>query len=165
MTIALCLQSCATSRQQTDLSQERQEEDLRAYADSLTTLTRIELKEAVPMQTARLTLPLQSLRDLPRGATLRESSGRATASLTVRGDTVWVDAVCDSLERVCSVYEKTVERLHAENARLSSDIATREKARDAPGRWGGVIFIAGLAAGSLLTTLTGKIRYGSNRRN
>lgn len=117
------------------------------------------------METARLKVPMASLRDLPQDAEWRSQSGRATASLRVKEDTVWVDAQCDSLTRLCVVYEKTVERLHAENARLRSDLAITESARASPRQWGGVIFIAGFAAGALLTIIIGRIRYGSDRRN
>lgn len=117
------------------------------------------------METARLKVPLSSLRDLPSGAEWRSKSGRAEASLRAEGDTVWVDAQCDSLTRLCMVYEKTVERLHAENARYQSDLAMSERTRDSPRQWGGVIFIAGFAAGALLTNIIWRIRHGSDRRN
>lgn len=166
MTTALCSLSCATSRKAEEARQTERADSARAtLADSTALVTRVTLREAVPQEAARLAVPVTSLRDLPQGAAWRSQSGRASATLSVKDDTVWVDAQCDSLTRLCEVYEKTVERLHAENARYQSDLAMVERARDSPRQWGGVIFIAGFAAGSLLTNIIWRIRHGSDRRN
>lgn len=61
----------------------------------------------VPQSQVVLRLPIDAVRSLPHGAEFRDKSGQASASVQFDQDTVYVFATCDSLQRMCSYYERT----------------------------------------------------------
>lgn len=73
--------------------------------DSLWEL-RLEKVEMVPQSEVRLAIPLDSLRQLPQTAEFHGKQGQANVIVRKGGDTVYVYAVCDSLQRRCDYYER-----------------------------------------------------------
>jgi len=108
---------------------------------------------------ARLSIPLTAVGSLPEGSGYRARSGRASASVERRGDTLVVEATCDSLLRLVERYERreAERKLAAEGAEKEE----REESRKGgwPVRWVIIAFMAGVATGATLTTLIiGRIR-------
>ena len=66
--------------------------------------------ESIPAVTAQLTIPTQSLIDLPDGAKFGESSGRATVEAIRQGDHIVLTGRCDSVARQCAVLERRTTR-------------------------------------------------------
>lgn len=120
--------------------------------------------EPVKADTALLEIALDSgLWRLPERAGYTASSGRAHVRASVRrnGDgkppTLIIESGCDSLSRLCAYYEAENERLSVANSHLLSSAQTAAKERSKKrGAWW-QMFIAGLAAGTVITILTMKI--------
>lgn len=105
--IALCATSCK-SKALTMLSSHA--------TDSLQTRRRVELTLApVPHSQAQLTLPLPQIEVLPSGAGYTHQSGQATVKLVRgEGDTIYLTATCDSLQRQYLLLEEELTRIHGE---------------------------------------------------
>lgn len=98
--IVLLAASCRSTKQTSASSVADRLEWNRKVSASLAT---------IPMSLAELTIPIDSLRNLPQGAVYTHKSGQATASIALKGDTVLVYAQCDSLQAL--VFE-LAEQLH-----------------------------------------------------
>lgn len=112
-----------------------------------------------------LAISVDSLLRLPSGASYHKRSGQAGAEVTLKGDTVFVRATCDSLQREVEYYE---ERYHAALEALDSlkeNIRTREEQRQEPLADPVVTFIMGLAGGALATAtiFIANNRYGKKQ--
>lgn len=66
----------------------------------------------VPASQARLTLPLDPIRQLPPEASYTQKTGQATATLRFHHDTLYIYATCDSLQTLLYAYEEEISRLH-----------------------------------------------------
>ncbi len=124
--------------------------------------------EEIPSATAQVTIPTQSLIDLPEGAKFGESSGRATVEAQRRGDNIILTGTCDSVARQCAILERkatrqqnTIDSLskalqHKDselsqmavklNSNSSQMVAATEETRKPPRKVGGW-FVAGTALG------------------
>ncbi len=85
--------------------------------------------ELIPEVTAQVTIPMQSLDDLPDGAGYGTTNGRATIEAVRQGDNIVVTGKCDSIARQCILYERqasryrqTVDSLNAVNTSLNAQI-------------------------------------------
>lgn len=139
---ALCVQSCGSTKQTLHT------EEKAVRLDSSVTEVRVMTVEAVPESKVSLEIPIQSLLNLPKEASYTKKSGQANVKVTQRGDTIYVDASCDSLQRRCLLYEKQLSRIRDEtNSQLSE--VTKEKKN---------LFLKGLLVGFLLgATVSGMI--------
>lgn len=61
----------------------------------------------VPQSTVKMNIGMESLRNLPSGASFTRKDGQANLDIKVQGDTIFVTATCDSLQR-------EIERLYSE---------------------------------------------------
>jgi deoxyhypusine synthase len=118
----------------------------------------------VPAQQATLTAAVDSLQHLPEGAGYQARSGRATVSLTRRGNTVEATARCDSIERVVELMEELYLTAGATADSLRQALSVQQQSTTER-RSNGVqtlliSFTAGLAAGIILTLIIKK-KYGS----
>jgi hypothetical protein len=70
----------------------------------------------VPILTskAQVQIPVKDISNLPPGASYSDKSGQASVKVRVVNDTVFVDAVCDSLLRQVETYEMELNRMHNE---------------------------------------------------
>lgn len=84
-------------------------EDLRGTVD-FEELLKLDIRQS-PGGSVELQVPMGELNKLPKGAVFTEKSGTARATVTIRGDTVYLQAECDSLMQVIADYEG---RLRAE---------------------------------------------------
>lgn len=66
--------------------------------------------QSIPAAQAQVTIPMQSLNDLPEGAKFGDSSGRATVEALRQGDNIILTGRCDSVARQCALLEKRTTR-------------------------------------------------------
>ena len=66
--------------------------------------------QAIPEDSSQMTIPIQSLMDLPDGAVFRTQEGRSSVEVNRQGDNVIVTGKCDSIQRQCLYYESQVFR-------------------------------------------------------
>lgn len=119
------------------------------------------------MATACLRLTLDSIRQLPPGAAYTAREKQAAVKLQRKPATpnepeqIIIEAQCDSLLLVAASYSKniiTLKRQLNEANRANSELRETEKERAAPGlKITFIAFIAGVAAGIVLTNLIRKI--------
>lgn len=148
--IALFCSSCVTSRK---VTQGEARTEVLAFADSLVRIERLKTVEPIPMEMAKLEIPMDSLRKLPIDAEYRAKRGRASAVVKSRGDTIAVYATCDSLLRQCEYYEResaTYKEAYEKMCNLFEEV--REK-RSTPIRTVTVSFLAGVTIGVLLSII------------
>lgn len=103
---------------------------LQTQTDS-TTMCR-EYAEPVPEERTDMTIPTQSLLDLPDGAKYSARNGRASIEAERQGDKVVVRGRCDSIARRCTYFENRVFRqrvlIDSLTARLDEMQAYRARA-------------------------------------
>ena len=134
MILVLSATSCSTSRRMEASSQHASVEAV-VRADSLQTAatarqTTLLTYQPVPADSLSMKIPLMSLRDLPAGAGYSQRTGRAHLTLRVQHDTLYVNASCDSLQRLISLYEQRdsiYRRLVAHYAAAQRTDERREK--------------------------------------
>lgn len=68
----------------------------------------------VPASKATLRIPAAEFKGLPVGATYTDKNGRASVSMGLKGDTIYVTAACDSLAREVEYYETELSRIRSE---------------------------------------------------
>lgn len=96
------------------------------------TTTRREYAEPVPEERTDMTIPTQSLLDLPDGAKFGARNGRASIEAERQGDKIVVRGRCDSIARRCTYFENRVFRqrvlIDSLTARLDEMQAYRARA-------------------------------------
>lgn len=140
---ALCLSGCASSRKSVNT-----EMSVNYAASRLDVDNRVSVVESwqtpvtVPMSSVSLTLPLDSLRKLPQGASYTAKKGRANVKVTRKAPTktepeqIIIEANCDSLQLVCARYSKTISTLkrQLQSAQNSNKmLKEKEKAKESSG--------------------------------
>lgn len=92
-----------------------------------------------------MAIPIPSLNRLPPGATYRNKSGRASATVEMRGDTVLVTANCDSIYTLLmeNIYE--LDQYKRTESVLKTEISNRIPVMETIG-WCAGAFIAGVLA-------------------
>ncbi len=165
--LVLSAWSCRSTK--TVTRQSLHEESLRLQRDSLTeTVIQTWQKPVrVPMSTVGLKLTLDSIRQLPPGAAYTAREKQAAVKLQRKPATanepeqIIIEAQCDSLLLVAASYSKNIITLKQqlnEAKRLNSELRETAKERAAPGlKITFIAFIAGVAAGIVLTNLIRKI--------
>lgn len=147
LTVALCFTACASRKE----SSRTDTTAVQAYADSLINELRRQELVTVPQSQVVLRLPIDAVRRLPKGAEFREHSGQASAAVQFDGDTVYVFATCDSLQRMCIYYERTSTRYkEAYESLLALQQSELEEEPPDVVR----VFISGVLTGVLLLTIT-----------
>ena len=122
-----------------------------ARTDSLQ-LTEVRRTRTLPLppDTVRMEIPAARLADLPPGASFHKRSGRASAGVSRKGDTLLVYASCDSLQALCHYYERTSASWRQRYGEMEGLYKEERERRSKPVR----TFFAGFAAGALLSVLT-----------
>ena len=108
--------------------------------------------EGIPKSAVSLVIPQDSLRKLPAGSAYHAKSGQA--NLTVKSDAlgnIVAEASCDSLRRLVLWYEEELERVRSETSEGKSIVRTETERRTNPIRTIITAFLAGLAAGIVIT--------------
>ena len=105
---ALCAQSCRTQK---ETSVEKRTESLQ---DSLLSEIRVVKPVTVPPSEVGLEIPVENLLKLPPSASYTKRSGQASVSVSRQGDTVYIDAGCDSLRMLVEYYERELTRIHSQ---------------------------------------------------
>lgn len=104
----------------------------------------------VPPSKATLAVPFDSLKGLPRGASFSARSGQATATLRMRGDTIVVDAGCDSLQVWLEYYMRESARYEEAFGQAEARLSAEIKQRSNPLRTFLEGLLSGLAVGIVL---------------
>jgi len=92
---------------------------------------------------------VDSLLKLPAGASYHKKSGQAGAEVSMREDTVYVTATCDSLQREVEYYEDLYYRARDALERHQNDLLTAQEQRSEPLANPIIVFIMGLVSGTL----------------
>lgn len=100
--------------------------------DTMATVIRQTLRETVPMSRARITISVDSLLRLPAGASYHKRSGQAEAEVALVGDTVYVTATCDSLEREVEYYEALYRNARDALESYHESVSEEQKSRKSP---------------------------------
>jgi hypothetical protein len=108
--IALFSTSCRTAKQ--SLTETKSESQI----DSLVSEVRLLKTIPVPEAKVDLTVPIQSILDLPTGASFVEKNGRANVSVRQDNDTIYITASCDSLQALVEYYERELTRIRADTS-------------------------------------------------
>ena len=135
---ALCLGGCASHRKSVTASQEQVAETVRTDSavrlalDSVSEVVEIRTEPVtVPMSAVTLTIPTDSLRLLPVGASYTDRSGQASVKVGRRAATatepeyIYVYATCDSLQLQCERYERTIRNMHKDYGEQLSGLIIR----------------------------------------
>ena len=125
------------------------------------TTTRREYAEPVPEERTDMTIPTQSLLDLPDGAKFGARNGRASIEAERQGDKIVVRGRCDSIARRCTYFENRVFRqrvlIDSLTARLDEMQAyqrTVERTKRPPATWYRWLLAGFLAGGTATALLT-----------
>ena len=144
LTVALCLTACASRKE----SSQAGTTAVRAYADSLINELRSKETVTVPQSQVVLKIPIDDLLRLPKDAGYHDKSGQASAEVQFNQDTVYIFATCDSLQRMCSYYERKYELYKGEYENL---MALRESELEEEPPDIVRIYLSGVLGGVLLT--------------
>ena len=103
MLLALLALSCRTTKENTSAHR----------LDSLSWNRKVSVTLAtIPSSLAELTVPMDSHRKLPEGATYTKKSGQATLALRLKGDSIQGIATCDSLQQLVYELEEQLRQAH-----------------------------------------------------
>ena len=135
---ALCLGGCASHRKSVTASRQQLTETVRTDSavrlalDSASEVVEIRTEPVtIPMSAVTLTIPTDSLRLLPAGASYTDRSGQASvkvvrrAATTTEPEYIYVYATCDSLQLQCERYERTIRNLHKDYGEQLSGLKIR----------------------------------------
>jgi hypothetical protein len=82
--------------------------------DSLLSEIRVVKPVTVPPSEVGLEIPVENLLKLPPSASYTKRSGQASVSVSRQGDTVYIDAGCDSLRMLVEYYERELTRIRSQ---------------------------------------------------
>lgn len=105
------------------------------------------------MAEVKMTLPADSIRRLPEGASFRAKSGRASVEVSKGSDpgTIVVYASCDSLQRLVDYYERQVDMYLSALDEARTETVEAEKKPSGRRRLYPVILAVGMMAGIAIT--------------
>lgn len=105
------------------------------------------------MSQVEMSIPMDSLRNLPEGASFQRKSGQANASVFTEGNNIVVVATCDSLQREVDYYENLYLSTKAKLDKLKETVQTEKEQRSNPVKIGFISLLVGLFAGVILTII------------
>ena len=113
------------------------------------------------MSQARITISVDSLLKLPAGASYHKRSGQAGAEVSLKGDTIFVTATCDSLQREVEYYEEQYHATLEALDNLKERVQTAREHRSNPIKIALSALITGLFVGVISTIIIlTKIQHG-----
>lgn len=152
MMTVLSLSGCVSSRKLSETATG----DIHRHEDSTVYAVREIKTETIPMSEVTLKIPTDSLLKLPELASYHAKSGQANLDVRAQGGNIIVYASCDSLQRVCEYYESIAGIYKKGYEELYASVKTENEHRFNPVKTVILAFIAGLAAGIVLTFLKRK---------
>lgn len=105
------------------------------------------------MSEVKLEIPMENLLRLPNKAEYRAKNGQANATVKIRNDTVFVDAVCDSLQIMCDYYESKYNQYKNNYDELRNMQTETSEKRSNPIKTVFISFFVGVVIGVLLTII------------
>lgn len=105
------------------------------------------------MSQARITISVDSLLKLPAGASYHKRSGQAGAEVSLKGDTIFITATCDSLQREVEYYEEQHYAALEALDNLKERVQTEREHRSNPIKIALAAFIVGLFVGVISTII------------
>lgn len=135
--VALCVLACAPTAINSKEQSTKLEVTAIAGADSAYLATRVTSREAIPSDTARISLSISNLRDLPPSALYEQRKGRAKVKIERRDTTLLITASCDSLQRLVDYYSTIGNWYQRRYEALQSTKTEQhiEKKTRSPTRW------------------------------
>ena len=107
-------EAAATNRERTSEIHQAAETEYNVLTSELTqdesTTVRQETTEGIAAEEVQMTIPTRNLLDLPEGAQYSDRNGRASAAAKRCGGNLIITGRCDSVARLCKIYEATVFR-------------------------------------------------------
>ena len=165
----LCFSGCATARMsgKSGMSAEttRTDNTFQLALDSASeVLTIRRLPMTVPKTTVTLTIPIDSLRKLPTGASYTGRDGQTSVKVSrkaatgTKPESLCIEATGDSLQLVPEVYEHTTKTRHQNIGHQESQLSEsheEEQVKKPPNaiRWPFKWFLCGILGGILITKL------------
>lgn len=120
--LALSVASCTTTRKTEAIDSETlQLTHATLSIDSVSRTTLQIVHQPIPSDTAKVTLSLSNLRDLPQGAEYAAQKGRAKVKVRIRDSLVMVTASCDSLQQMVEIYAEEAQFYKARADSLSQE--------------------------------------------
>ena len=120
------------------------------------------MRETVPMSQVKISIPMDSLRNLPSGASFQKKSGQANAEVFTQGSDIVVVATCDSLQRevdyYAELYYSTLDEL--EDLRERSEEREEKECRHTPLLTTILALAAGIIAGTTATLIIKTAKHG-----
>ena len=107
-------EAAATNRERTSEIHQATETEYNVLTSELTQdesmTVRQETTEGIAAAEVQMTIPMQNLLDLPEGAQYSDRNGRASVAAKRSGGNLIITSRCDSIARLCKIYESTVFR-------------------------------------------------------
>lgn len=91
--------------------------------------------ETVPGSRVEMPIPVDSLLRLPEGAIYHAKSGRTAADVSRKGDTIYVTATCDSIQREVEDYEECRTDARTQSEHSSNDVRTASESEREGTMW------------------------------
>lgn len=108
----------------------------------------------MPESRVELAILRESLRDLPSGASFTGKKGQANVKVSVRNDTLYVAASCDSLRLLCESYERELTHIRSETQ--SKETGTKKPGLVQTAGWLSLGILGGLTLSFLIRLKTKK---------
>ena len=105
------------------------------------------------MSQVEMSIPMDSLRNLPSGAVYHKKSGQANASVATKGDTIIIVATCDSLQREVDYYENLYLSTKVKLDNLKETVQTEKERHSNPVKIAFVCLMAGFIVGIISTVI------------
>lgn len=112
----------------------------------------------IPMSEVSLRISVDSLLKLPKAASYQARSGQASAKVEKSGDTIYVWATCDSLQREVEYYQSLYEWECKRSRLYRSQYDEAVEQRHDPLKLGGACLLAGFLAGIYIIATTNKTK-------
>ena len=108
----------------------------------------------LPMQEVTLSIPIDSLRKLPQGATYSARDGRVSAQVSYRHDTLLVSSICDSIQSLVEYNERLVGKYQQIKEDLQQMLVQQQQKQRRSLFAGALVsFLGGVFVGILLTII------------
>ena len=107
----------------------------------------------MPSSKAEIAIPVDSLLKLPSQAVYTHHSGQATATVTKKGEVIYVAATCDSLQREVEYYEELYYKARDALEQYENSVQTKLKQSSNPIKIALAALITGLFVGVISTII------------
>ena len=147
VTIALFFTSCGVQK----TSKVQEVDKTHVAKDSLLREVRSVEIVTIPRSEVSLNLPIDTIRQLPKRSMFYSRSGQASVEVEYVNDTIFITAVCDSLQGRLEYYESKLAQYESENEIYRDYVEEIEKKRPDFIKLILLVFFSGIFIGIILT--------------